>query len=165
MGGRRRSDRGGRKQERLQGPARLRRSCLWGLVARSPRAQPTAPGMQGSRRAARPRFARRAPRVLVRYGLTVASASIWVVCAINVVGCFALGLLTTAGGELPTDMRAGIGTGVLGGLTTFSTFGVQAVGEADAGRLAAASAYVVVSVAGGVAAAAGGWAVGRALTG
>jgi CrcB protein len=103
--------------------------------------------------------------VLVRYGLTVASASIWVVCAINVAGCFALGVLTTAGGGLPADVRAGVGTGLLGGLTTFSTFGVQAVGEADAGRLAAASAYVVISVAGGVVAAAAGWALGRALTG
>lgn len=103
--------------------------------------------------------------VLLRHALTTASASIWVVCAINLVGCFALGLLTTAGGGWPIEVRTALGAGLLGGLTTFSTFGVQAVGEADAGRLAVAAAYVLASVAGGLVAAAAGWALGRALGG
>lgn len=89
--------------------------------------------------------------VLARYGLTLASASIWTIAAVNVAGCFALGALSTAGG----DVRAIAGAGFLGGFTTFSTFGVQAI-ESPPGT---ATAYVLVSVLGGLAAAA----LGRSL--
>jgi CrcB protein len=60
-------------------------------------------------------------------------------------------------------LRPFLGTGVLGGYTTFSTFSVDVVQLADAGRTALAAGYVVVSVAGGVLAAAAGVRLGRAV--
>lgn len=54
----------------------------------------------------------------------------WGTLTVNVVGCFVLGLLVplfaTRWTETPA-LRAGLTTGVLGGLTTFSTFGVETV--------------------------------------
>ncbi len=99
--------------------------------------------------------------VAARYGLTVAITGAWTVVAVNVAGCFLLGLLATAGGDLSEDGRVALGAGFLGGFTTFSTFAVQVVGDVDAGRTGAAGAYVAASVLGGLAAAALGWAVGR----
>jgi CrcB protein len=105
--------------------------------------------------------------VLARYGLTRATlhtdALIWSTVAINVVGSFLLGLLVTSS-WFSTEVREGIGVGFLGGFTTFSTFSVQIVLEADAGRTGTALVYLLVSVVGGIAAAVAGYALGRALT-
>ena len=79
------------------------------------------------------------------------------------VGSFLLGLLV-ATEWFSRDVREGVGVGFLGGFTTFSTFSVQAVLEADDGRGARALAYVAVSVVGGIAAAALGYALGRRAT-
>ena len=101
--------------------------------------------------------------VLARYGLGLAVESIWTVVAINLVGCFALGALTSAGSGWSEPVRDGLGVGFLGGFTTFSTFAVQAVLETNGGRPGLAALYLAVSVVGGVAAAALGYALGRAL--
>ena len=100
--------------------------------------------------------------VLARHGLTVAAPGAWTIVGVNLAGSFLLGLLVTAGTDLSSDARMALGTGFLGGFTTFSTFAAQVVGDVDAGRPGAAGAYVAVSVLGGIAAAALGWAVGRA---
>ncbi|HEX6228515.1 MAG TPA: CrcB family protein [Solirubrobacterales bacterium] len=104
--------------------------------------------------------------VLARWGLTRATlhteALIWTTVAINVVGSFLLGLLV-AEHWFGRDLREGIGVGFLGGLTTFSTFSVQVVLEAEGGRPGIALLYVVASVMGGIAAAVAGYALGRAL--
>jgi len=99
--------------------------------------------------------------VLARYGLGVAVQSLWTVVAVNLAGCFALGLLTSAGGGWSPAVRNGLGVGFLGGFTTFSTFAVQAVLEADGGRPGTAALYVAASVVGGLAAATLGYALGR----
>ena len=101
--------------------------------------------------------------VLARYGLTVWVQSIWTVVAINLVGSFLLGLLTTAGGHFSNDVRTALGVGVLGGFTTLSTLTVQTVLEADGGRPATAAVYFAVSTVGGLACAALGYAVGRVI--
>jgi fluoride exporter len=78
---------------------------------------------------------------------------------VNLVGCLLLGVV--AGGVAKAgwspDVQALIGTGLCGGLTTFSTFSVEAV-ELLQGQFAVrAAGYVALSAAGGVALAAVGW--------
>jgi CrcB protein len=102
--------------------------------------------------------------VLARYGLNRLTlhtdALIWTTVGINVAGSFLLGLLV-GGGWFGRDLREGLGVGFLGGFTTFSTFSVQAVLEADGGRAGTALAYVLASVLGGIAAAVVGYWLGR----
>jgi CrcB protein len=102
--------------------------------------------------------------VMARYGigrLTLhTDALLWSTVGINVVGSFLLGLLV-GGSWFSRDVREGLGVGFLGGFTTFSTFSVQVVLEADAGRTGTAVLYVVASVVGGIAAAAAGYALAR----
>ena len=102
--------------------------------------------------------------VLSRWGisrLTLHSeALIWSTVGINITGSFLLGLLA-AEHWFGSNMREGLGVGFLGGFTTFSTFSVQIVLEADAGEPGRAVAYLLASVGGGVLAAAAGYALGR----
>lgn len=104
--------------------------------------------------------------VLARFGigrLTVHHEHLlWSTVGINIVGSFLLGLLV-AEPWFGRDLREGLGVGFLGGFTTFSTFSVQAVLEVDAGEPSRAAVYVVASVAGGLVAAAAGYAFGRKL--
>lgn len=103
--------------------------------------------------------------VLARYGLTSVvegTAVPWTTAAINVGGCFALGMLVGAPGP-GAEARAVVGAGFLGGFTTFSAFGLQAWLDAESGHAGRALAYVLVSVVAGVLAAGAGLALGRAL--
>jgi fluoride exporter len=105
--------------------------------------------------------------VLSRYGISRATLHheglLWSTVAINVAGSFALGMLVAAG-WFSRDVREGIGVGFLGGFTTFSTFSVQIVMEADAGETGTAALYLTASVIGGIAAAIAGYVLGRKLT-
>ena len=90
----------------------------------------------------------------------------WATVLVNLTGCLVLGVLLAALFARHPDsrwLRPFLGTGVLGGYTTFSTFAVDAVQLTDAGAAGTAALYVVVSVVGGVLAAAAGVALGRAL--
>ena len=96
----------------------------------------------------------------------------WTVLGINVVGAAALGLLleTLARGGPDEgrrrDLRLLLGTGVLGGFTTYSALAVDTAllgGGAQAGSLPLALGYGAGSVVVGLLAAAAGIAVGRAL--
>ena len=104
--------------------------------------------------------------VLARYGITRLTlhteALIWSTVGINIAGSFLLGLLA-AEHWFSRDVREAIGVGFLGGFTTFSTFSVQIVLETDGGKPGKAAAYLAVSVIGGIAAAAAGYALGRRL--
>ena len=104
--------------------------------------------------------------VMGRYGLTRLTihheSLLWMSDAINISGSFVLGMLTAAG-WFSRDIREGLGVGLLGGFTTFSTFSVQAVLDVDAGEPRRAAAYVAVSVIGGIAAATAGYVLGRRL--
>jgi CrcB protein len=103
--------------------------------------------------------------VLARYGLSSAvhgDALPWVTVAINVVGSFLLGLLVVAHWASP-QARAALGVGFLGGFTTFSTFTVQTVLDFDAGEPFRALVLVAASLLAGLAAAAAGYYLGRAL--
>ena len=86
--------------------------------------------------------------------------------ALNVVGALALGLLLGALGEGRPRLRLALGTGVLGGLTTHSTFILEShrllTSGGDGGHPVLGAAYLVGSmVAGLVAAGLGLWLAGR----
>lgn len=86
--------------------------------------------------------------------------------ALNVVGALALGLLLGALGEGRPRLRLALGTGVLGGLTTHSTFILEShqllTSGGDGGQAVLGAAYLVGSmVAGLVAAGLGLWLASR----
>lgn len=91
----------------------------------------------------------------------------WATLGINVAGCFALALLLAgpAASRWPTDVTTALAVGLVGGFTTYSTFGYETVTLARGGHLAWAAAYVGLSVVGGLAAATAGYLSGRALAG
>lgn len=95
--------------------------------------------------------------VLARYGFSQLTSSIWATLAINVLGSMLLGILVATGRDLDPVLRDALSVGLLGGFTTFSTFSMQAVLEADGARVGAAVLYVTASVLLGVAAAATGY--------
>ena len=85
---------------------------------------------------------------------------------INVAGCFAMGLLMTLIVDrelLPAAWRLFLGGGFLGGFTTFSSFGYEALMLLAEGRLLAVLAYVGCSVGLGLVAAAAGVLCARAV--
>ncbi len=74
----------------------------------------------------------------------------WSTLVANASGCFALAALAALlAARFPTshDLRLLLGTGVLGGYTTFSTFTVDVLDLLRAGREPMAGAYIGVSVA------------------
>lgn len=101
--------------------------------------------------------------VLARYGIAQLTPSIWATFAINVAGSLLLGILIHTGRDLDPAVRDALSIGLLGGFTTFSTFTVQAVLEADDARLGTAVLYVTASVFCGIAAAAAGYYVAKGL--
>lgn len=74
----------------------------------------------------------------------------WSTLVVNTTGGFALGLLLAVLAVRSPHSpypRLLLGTGLLGGYTTFSTFSVDVVGLLDAGRAGTAAAYALCSVA------------------
>jgi CrcB protein len=73
---------------------------------------------------------------------------------VNVIGCFCIGLVfgLSDKGNLSSEWRLFLATGLLGGFTTFSAFSHETVGMLRDGQLWYASAYVTVSILIGLAA-------------
>ncbi len=95
----------------------------------------------------------------LRYGLslllnpTAAGGWPWGTLSANVLGCILMGWLSSllAGAvQLPDPVRIGILVGVLGGFTTFSSFGLETVRLYQGGQLAMAATYMAVSNLAGV---------------
>ncbi len=90
----------------------------------------------------------------------------WHTLAANVSGAFLLGLLMTVGVERTTmseGTRLFLGVGLLGGYTTFSTFSFETIELLQGGAITHAMANAFGSLALGLAAAALGVVLGRAL--
>ncbi len=84
-----------------------------------------------------------------------ASSWPWVTFAVNLIGAFLLGYFATRLQErlpLSSYRRPLLGTGLCGGLTTFSTMQVELLRMIDAHHFGLAVAYASASVVGGYAA-------------
>jgi CrcB protein len=68
--------------------------------------------------------------------------------AVNVVGCFIMGLLAQhyMNSQTSPQMRVALMTGFCGGFTTFSAFSMETVGLMRGGEYGRSAAYVVLSV-------------------
>jgi CrcB protein len=105
-------------------------------------------------------FAGGAVGTLLRAGLSVAwplpaSQWPWPTFAVNIVGAFLLGYFTTRLQErlpLSSYRRPALGTGLCGGLTTFSTMQVEIVKMIEGAHFALALGYAAASLAAGYAA-------------
>ncbi|CAM5539834.1 fluoride efflux transporter FluC [Streptomyces abikoensis] len=91
---------------------------------------------------------------LARYGAGLlwpapVGAFPWTTFLVNVVGCALIGVLLTVIGELAAPhrlLRPFLGTGVLGGFTTFSTYTVDIQRLAGEGHAATALAYLAATL-------------------
>ncbi|MDP6480823.1 MAG: CrcB family protein [Acidimicrobiales bacterium] len=72
----------------------------------------------------------------------------WSVLIVNLVGCAILGVLV--GRAVHHRARLLVGAGFCGGLTTFSTFTVEAAQLMRGGHLGMAATYLIASVVGGL---------------
>jgi CrcB protein len=86
----------------------------------------------------------------------------WGTFVVNLTGGFALGVLTGAG--VTGDAIFVLGTGFMGGYTTFSTWMVEAQRLGEDAELELASAYLLGSMLAGLAATGAGWALAGALS-
>lgn len=93
-------------------------------------------------------------------GRAVAAWGAGATVLVNVIGCALLGVLVARVPDARDPWRLALGTGVLGGFTTFSAFGVEVVTLARANPRAAL-VHVALNVVLGVGAAAAGWALAR----
>ncbi|MCA9510673.1 MAG: CrcB family protein [Myxococcota bacterium] len=107
-------------------------------------------------------------RVAVALAVDARAAAVfpWGLFAVNTIGCFAIGVFATLADEhgwLGPTLRAFAVAGVLGGFTTFSSFGLDTLRLALDGRAALACANAVGSVAAAIAGVAAGVAIARSL--
>ncbi|WP_339463139.1 fluoride efflux transporter CrcB [Pseudomonas sp. EA_105y_Pfl2_R69] len=75
---------------------------------------------------------------------------------VNMLGCLLIGLLSglfLLRSDLPLELRTGLTVGLLGGLTTFSSFSLELLGLLEGGRTAEAMGYLLCSMVGGLLAA------------
>jgi CrcB protein len=75
------------------------------------------------------------------------------ILTVNVLGCFFLGAIGQFGLNhlsMPPDLRIGLTIGLMGGFTTFSTFGWDSVRMLQSGEWSRALMYVAASVVGGL---------------
>lgn len=85
--------------------------------------------------------------------------------AVNVVGCFVIGVLTQHFLNLEPSpaLRAALITGFCGGFTTFSALSIETIGLLSGGEYAKAGTYIVMSLTLSIAATIVGMSVVRAM--
>ena len=89
----------------------------------------------------------------------------WSTLGINVIGSFILAFILAgpATNRFSDTTTLALSVGLLGSFTTFSTFGYESITLIRDGRMPAALGYVTLSIVGGLAAAAVGYALGRVV--
>ena len=105
---------------------------------------------------------------LVLGSVTVAQGFPWATLVANVVGSLGLGLVFVLGEDrtwFGADLRVLLGTGVLGGFTTYSAFNLESIGLMQNGAWGRATLYMAGTVVVCLAAGAIGVMLGRALRG
>lgn len=91
-------------------------------------------------------------RFLMSSWLAAKSGVLWPIgtFTVNVLGCFLIGalasLLALKGGEHATLVRHTVGTGFLGGFTTFSAYMLESSNLASENRFATMAIYICASV-------------------
>jgi CrcB protein len=104
---------------------------------------------------------------VARYAASLAAVRVlgdrfgWGTLVVNIVGCFALGVVAQVAPRLGPVWHAGLGAGLLGGLTTFSTFSLETLRHLERGELGMALLNVSLNLVVGLAACAAGFAVAR----
>jgi len=92
----------------------------------------------------------------------------WGTLAVNALGCLMAGVLMELilqSDLVPQDLRLPLSVGFLGAFTTFSTFGHETFRYLEAGDWKLAATYVGAQLVLGLAAVAGGVALGRSVLG
>ena len=87
----------------------------------------------------------------------------WGTIAANLIGSLLIGVLIGLSGRLPEPWRSALITGFLGSLTTFSTFNLELVEMVTKGSPGLAALNLVLQLVLGLAGAAVGLVIGRAL--
>ncbi len=82
---------------------------------------------------------------------TIGSGIPWGTLAVDVIGCVLIGWIASLLVGSHEALRMGILVGVLGGFTTFSSFGLESIRLFQAGEYSAAAVYILLSNAGGLA--------------
>lgn len=108
---------------------------------------------------------------MLRHGVNLAAGRLigaavpYGTAAVNIVGCACIGLLAGALAQgriqMSAPLRALVFVGILGGFTTFSSFGLDTLMLVQDGRRAAAAASVALQVGVGLAAVFAGFAAVR----
>ncbi len=99
-------------------------------------------------------------------GMVLGDGFPWGTLTVNVVGCFAMGVLVelmALAWSPSVEMRAFLTVGILGALTTFSTFSLDIAVLHGRGETLLAASYVLVSVVASIVAIFVGLAVMRAI--
>ena len=92
----------------------------------------------------------------------------WGTFLVNAIGSFLLAVIMYAGVEasaLSPTMRLALGTGVMGGFTTYSTFSFETMRYLESGSVGLAGLYVAATLFVCLGACMAGWAAARALFG
>ncbi len=107
---------------------------------------------------------------LIRFGVASWVSAHWprhfylATLAVNLLGCLVIGYLYAAflvRPDISPELRGGLIIGLLGALTTFSSFSLDGLRLLENGQFATALGYIAVSVLGGLLAAWAGLALGR----
>ncbi|SHK65841.1 CrcB protein [Reichenbachiella agariperforans] len=83
--------------------------------------------------------------------------------AVNLIGCFILGVLVHSATKLDKEYFLLLTTGFCGGFTTFSTFGIENLNYLINNNINTALLYMAISLVFGLLAAFAGWYIGRLL--